>query len=187
MEKLVRCKSCGYIVAESKLKDRCPACGVPREMFEPYTDPMAESRRRILNFHLHPIAVHFPTSFVVAILVFTVAAFFFSGQVEELLICAIKVIALFLPVVVLIALLAGIVDGKIRFRRLTRSHILRTKIVYGSLFFALSLGLALLVWLAGLGSMVLIAMAAILAAAGVACTVVLSLLGMQILNSAFPG
>jgi uncharacterized membrane protein/rubredoxin len=187
MEKLVRCKSCGYIVAESKLKDRCPACGVPREMFEPYTDPMAESRRRILNFHLHPIAVHFPTSFAVAVLVFTVAAFFFSGQVEEFLICAIKVIALFLPLVVLIALLVGIVDGKIRFRRLTRSHILRTKIVYGSLFFVLSLGLALLVWLAGMGSMVLIAMAAILAAAGVACTVVLALLGMQILNSAFPG
>jgi O-antigen/teichoic acid export membrane protein len=187
MEKLVRCKSCGFIIVESKLKDRCPACGVPREMFEPYTDPMAEPRRRILRLDLHPIAVHFPTSFAVAVLVFTIATLFFSGPVKELLISTIKIIALFLPLVVLIAFLAGLLDGKTRFRRLDRSHILKTKIVYGSLFFVFSVGLALLVWLAGLGSVLLISIAAILAVAGVGCTIVLALLGMQILNSAFPG
>jgi uncharacterized membrane protein/rubredoxin len=187
VKKLIRCKACGYIMAEEKLGDKCPACGVPKEMFEPYTDPMAEPRRRILRLDLHPIAVHFPTSFTVAVLVFTIATFFFSGPVEELLISTIKVIALFLPLVVLIAFLAGLLDGKTRFRRLDRSHILKTKIVYGSLFFVFSVGLALLVWLAGLGSVLLISIAAILAAAGVACSVVLALLGMQILNSAFPG
>jgi uncharacterized membrane protein/rubredoxin len=187
VKKLIRCKACGYIMAEEKLGDKCPACGVPKEMFEPYTDPMAEPRRRILRLDLHPIAVHFPTSFTVAVLVFTIATFFFSGPVEELLISTIKVIALFLPLVVLIAFLAGLLDGKTRFRRLDRSHILKTKIVYGSFFFVFSVGLALLVWLAGLGSVLLISIAAILAAAGVACSVVLALLGMQILNSAFPG
>lgn len=187
MKKLVRCKFCGYIIAEEKLRDKCPACGVPREMFEPYTDPMAESRRRILNFHLHPIAVHFPTSFAVAVLVFTIATFFFSGPVEELLICTTKVMALFLPILVLIAFLAGLLDGKIRFRRLNRSRILKSKMIWGSLFFVLALGFALLVWLGGPGSITLIFIAAALAAAEVACSVVLALLGMQILNSAFPG
>lgn len=187
MRKLIRCKACGYIMAEEKLGDKCPACGVPRDMFEPYTDPMAESRRRILRLDLHPMAVHFPTSFAVAVFVFTIASFFFSGPLEELLISAIKVIALFLPLVVLIAFLAGLLDGKTRFRRLGRSHILKTKIVYGSLFFVFSVGLTLVVWLAGLGSITLISLAVALAAGSVACTVVLALLGTQILNSAFPG
>jgi uncharacterized membrane protein/rubredoxin len=187
MQKLVRCKSCGYIMDEAKLKDRCPACGVPRDMFEPYTDPMAESRRRILNLHLHPIAVHFPTSFVVAVLVFSVATFFFSGAVEQLLICATKVMALFLPLLVIIAFLVGLLDGKTRFRRLNRSHILRMKIIWGSIFFIIAVGLPLSVWLGDLGSVLTTSIAVVLSAAGVACTVVLSLLGMQILNSAFPG
>lgn len=187
MKKLIRCKACGYIMAEEKLGDKCPACGVPRDMFEPYTDPMAESRRRIISFHLHPIAVHFPTSFAVAVLVFTIAIFFFSGPAEELLICTTKVMALFLPLLVLIAFLVGLIDGKIRFRRLGHSHILKTKMLWGSLFFVLAVALALLLWLGGLGSTLLISVAVALAAGGVACSVVLALLGMQILNAAFPG
>src|SRR4030043_339111 len=114
MKKLVRCKACGFVMLESKLKDKCPACGVPSQMFEPYTDPMSESRRRILDLHLHPIAVHFPTAFAVAVLVFSIATFFFSGPVEELLISTIKVMVLFLPLVVLIAFVVGLVAGKIR-------------------------------------------------------------------------
>jgi O-antigen/teichoic acid export membrane protein/rubredoxin len=187
MKKLIRCKACGYIMLEGKLKDKCPACGVPRDMFEPYTDPMAESRRRILDFHLHPIAVHFPTSFAVAVLVFSVAIFFFSGPIEELLISTTKVMALFLPLLVLIAFLVGLVDGKIRFRRLVHSHILKTKMLWGSLFFVIAIAFALVVWLGGFGSVVLTSIAAVLAAAAVGCSVVLALLGMQILNSAFPG
>lgn len=187
MKNLVRCKSCGYIILESKLKDKCPACGVPRQMFEPYTDPMSESRRRILDFHLHPIAVHFPTSFVVAILVFSVATFFFRGPVQGFLICATKVMGLFLPLLVLVAFLVGLLDGKIRFRRFKNSYILRRKILFGSLFFIFSVGLALFLWLVGLGSVITTSITAILAALGVTCTVILSLLGTQILNAAFPG
>jgi O-antigen/teichoic acid export membrane protein len=174
-------------MAEDKLGDKCPACGVPRDMFEPYTDPMVESRRRILRLDLHPIAVHFPTSFAVAVLVFAIATFFFTGPVKDILISTIKVMALFLPLVVLIAFLVGLLDGKIRFRRLDHSHILKTKIVYGSLFFILSVGLALSVWLGGFSSVILASISIALAAACVACTVLLALLGTQILNSAFPG
>lgn len=187
MKKLVRCKVCGYIMAEEKLGDKCPACGVPRDMFEPYTDPMAESRRRILRLDLHPIAVHFPTSFAVAVLVFIVAELFFAGPLEALLSDAIKVMVIFLPLLVLIAFVAGLLDGKIRFRRLNRSHILKTKMLFGSLFFIFALGLALIIWLGGFGSIILASVAVALAAACVACTVVLALLGTQILNAAFPG
>jgi len=183
---LVRCKSCGYIMLESKLRDKCPACGVPRQMFEPYTDPMSESRRRILDLHLHPIAVHFPTSFVTAILLFSIATFFFREPVQGFLICATRVMGLFLPVLVLIAFLVGLLDGKIRFRRFKNSLILRRKILFGSLFFVFSVALALSLWLIGLSSVLGIFIAVALGVLGLACTVILSLLGMQILNAAFP-
>ena len=39
MANLIRCKACGYVTREGKIKDVCPACGVPAKMFEPYTDP----------------------------------------------------------------------------------------------------------------------------------------------------
>ena len=187
MKTLVRCKACGYITIESKLKDKCPACGVPRQMFEPYTDPMSERRRRILTLDLHPIAVHFPTSFVVAIFVFSVATIFFGEPVQGFLICATKVMALFLPFLVLIAFLVGIIDGRTRFRRIRNSLILKRKILFGSFFLLFSIGLALSLWLGGLGTVLLNSVAVLLSAAGVFCTVALSLLGTQILNAAFPG
>jgi len=187
MKKLVRCKACGFVMLESKLKDKCPACGVPSNMFEPYTDPMSEPRRRILGFHLHPIAVHFPTSFAVAVLVFSVASIFFEGPVKGLLVSTTKVLALFLPLVIIIALVVGIVDGRIRFRGLRKSRILKQKVRYAALFLIFSIGLALSLWLGGSGTILLDSIAVVLAAASVGCTVVLSLLGMQITKAAFPG
>lgn len=187
MKQLVRCKACGYIVLESKLKDRCPACGVPRQMFEPYTDPMSVTRRRVLNFDLHPIAVHFPISFTVAVLVFSIASIFFGGPIQGFIISTIKVMALLLPLLVLIAFVVGLADGRIRFRRLKNSQILKKKIIYGILFFILSVGLALSVWLGGLGTVLLNSIAVVLAAASLTCAILLSLLGTQILNAAFPG
>jgi uncharacterized membrane protein len=187
MKRLVRCKACGYIMSEARLKDKCPACGVPSRMFEPYTDPMAESRRRILSFDLHPVAVHFTVAFAVAVLVFSAATFFFRGPAQGYLISTVKVMALLLPVLVLAAFLLGLLDGKIRFRQLNRSQILKKKMTYGSLFFLFSIGLAVFVWLVGIGSVVLTSIAVVLAAVTVGCTVMLALLGVQILNAALPG
>jgi len=89
-------------------------------------------------------------------------------------------------VLVLIAFLVGLLDGKIRFRRFKNSLILRRKILFGSLFFVFSVALALSLWLIGLSSVLGIFIAVALGVLGLACTVILSLLGMQILNAAFP-
>ena len=156
-------------------------------VFEPYTDPMGERRRWILNPDLHPIAVHFPTAFAVAILVFSLGITFLTGTAGELLICATGVLTLFLPLVVLLAFLVGLFDGTTRFRHIKNSHILKVKIAVGVIYFVLSVALALLVWLKGFDGPVFTWVAVILAAACVACTFALSLLGTSILNSAFPG
>jgi hypothetical protein len=88
---------------------------------------------------------------------------------------------------VLLAFLAGLLDGKVRFRHIKNSHILKVKIVVAVIYFVLSVALALLVWLKGYDGPVLTWAAVILAAACVGCTIILSLLGTSILNSAFPG
>jgi uncharacterized membrane protein len=174
-------------MTESKLKDRCPACGVPRQMFEPYTDPVSIARRRVLNFDLHPIAVHFPISFTVAVLVLSIASIFFGGPVQGFIISTTKVMSLFLPLLVLLAFAVGLIDGRIRFRRFKNSQILKKKILYGLLFLVFAVGLTISVWLGGFSTILLNCVAIVLSAASLACVVMLSLLGTQIINAAFPG
>jgi hypothetical protein len=172
---------------ESKLRDKCPACGALRIVFEPYIDPVAEPRRRILRLDLHPIAVHFPTSFAVSVLVLSVAALFFSGDAQTLLICTIKIMALLLPLVVIISIIAGIVDGKIRFRKIQNSMILKKKIIYGCVLVVISLGLLAVIWLKGFGGIVSMVASIILSALAVVMSYLLAKLGMSIANSSFPG
>ncbi len=187
MTKLVRCKSCGYLMPEGKLKDKCPACGVPAKMFEPFEHTVGESRRRVLDTHLHPIAVHFPTTFAASLVVLTVGSFIFAGQVRELLVCATRLMSLFLPLLVLATFLLGLMDGRIRFRSVGRSQVLKQKVLYGSLFFVFAVGLTLTVWLWGLDGTASLAAAAVLAVLTLACSTVLGLFGTRLLNAAFPG
>ncbi len=187
MKPMVRCKVCGYIMSADKLGDKCPACGALRTVFEPYTDIISESRKKVLGLHLHPIAVHFPTSFAVAVLVFTVAALFSSGQAQNLLSGAIKIMVLLLPLIVIIAVLTGILDGMTRFRHIKRSDILKRKIIYGVSFFVLSLALTLIIWLKGIDNIIFTSISIVIEAGTIIFIVLLSTLGMSITNSALPG
>ncbi len=60
MAELVRCKACGDVAVSDKIKEVCPACGVPAKMFAPFNSPISLKRRRILDLHTHPVMVHFP-------------------------------------------------------------------------------------------------------------------------------
>ena len=151
-------------MAEEKLGDTCPACGVSREMFEPYADPVGESRRRILDMHLHPIAVHFPTSFAAAIVVLLIAGLFVHGTASDYVTHTVKLMALALPVLVL-----------------------RSKALYGALFFVIAAGLAIFVWTKGAGGAAPRWTSIVLDAGAVACSAVLGILGMRIRAAAFPG
>lgn len=147
--KVVKCKACGYIIAESALGEMCPACGATRAVFNPYTYTIGEKRRRILDLHLHSIAVHFPTTLAVAIIVFSAGVIFIPGQLGYLLLCTTQTLAVFLPLAVLLSMVAGLIDGKLRFRRLGNSQILKVKIIFTIIYLVLSCALVLIVWLAG--------------------------------------
>jgi hypothetical protein len=183
----LRCKVCGYITAEKDLRDRCPACGALRAAFEPYTDRISARRRRYLNLTIHPIAVHFPQAFGTSALLLAISPLIFSGQAEDFLIRALKFMALFLPPLIAAALLAGWLDGRVRFKKIGRSLILKRKLVLASLFLFFSVVLALLVWLKGVGSPRLLALTILAALGAFACSFWLGLLGTKIYNSEWPG
>ena len=63
-EELVRCRPCGYVMKESELGDVCPACGLPRNVFEPYRERVSANRLFILGLDIHPIAIHLSQTFV---------------------------------------------------------------------------------------------------------------------------
>ena len=172
---------------ESRLGDVCPACGAPKSVFEPYTDPLSERRRKVLDAHIHPIAVHFPTAFAAVLLVLIIASLIFSGNVKHLITDTAKILALLLPFVVIPAFLTGILDGKTRFRRIDKSQVLKKKIVYGTVFFLSAAGLAVVLLVANMETAGSIIGALLLSAVGVGASVVLGLLGMGLINSAFPG
>lgn len=187
MKKMIRCKVCGYIMEEGKLGEKCPACGVPKTAFAPFVDPVSAPRRRLLKFDLHPIAVHFPVSFTVAVLVFSIASAFLAGDAQTLLTNTTKIIALLLPIVIIIAGIAGYIDGKARFRKIGYSLILQRKILYSSFLFIVGVALAVLVWVSGLKTIVSISITALLSAIGLALVLALSLLGQSIREAVYPG
>jgi O-antigen/teichoic acid export membrane protein len=156
-------------------------------MFEPYEDPVGEARRRLLDAHLHPIAVHFSTAFAASLVVLAAGTLIFSGRVEEVLVCTARLMSLFLPLLVLATFLLGLLDGRTRFRSVGRSQILKRKVFYGSLFLAFSVGLALTVWLWAPGGAAGPALAIALAVLAFACSTVLGVYGTRLTNSAFPG
>lgn len=129
-EKLFICRPCGYVLKESALGDICPACGLPRKVFEDYKERMSPGRSKILRMDLHPIAVHFPQSMLVlsllALILNLVNPFFHP----EVLLGAAQYAALIFPFAVLAAFISGLLDGKIRFKSV-RTPVLKKKIIFG--------------------------------------------------------
>jgi uncharacterized membrane protein len=186
MKELVRCKSCGFVMEKGKLHGKCPACGVPDKMFEPYTERIAPMRRLILSLDIHPVLVHFPQAFTATILLLSLTALPARDALLSRILATIIVLGTVLPFVVLAAACAGLLDAKVRFRRLTTPLLVR-KIVLSCLFLLLSLAIFVIVQ-----TNLLLAAPALLcvcaaSAGALACGVVLGLLGTSMLNSKFPG
>ncbi len=187
MKPLVRCKVCGYVAVEGSVHDVCPACGAPRAAFEPFTDRISWRRRQILGLTLHPIAAHFPVSFSVAALVLSLTPPFFSGTAEAILLYTLKFAALVLPVVTALTLAVGLYDGRLRFKTVRRSPILKRKVQLAAALFVVSLALAAAVWLAPISTTGLTPLVIIPAFLAFFSVFVLGLLGTKVLNSAMPG
>ena len=87
MKELVRCKSCGFVMEKGKLHGKCPACGVPDKMFEPYSEKIAPFRKFMLSLDMHPVLVHFPQAFTATVLLLSLFAMVSQGPVREQIVC----------------------------------------------------------------------------------------------------
>jgi uncharacterized membrane protein len=186
MKEPIRCKSCGFIMEKGKLHGKCPACGVSEKMFEPYEERISPKRKFLLSLDLHPVFVHFPQAFIATIPLLSLIALMTGGSVHATVCSTISVLDFALPLTVLAAFLAGLFDGKIRFRRVTTPLLVR-KMAWGSLLFLLSgaiflIGLLHPVWT----NHALLAVLA-LSLASLGCAAYLGLIGTSLINSKFPG
>jgi len=183
MANLIRCKACGYVTCEGKIKDVCPACGVPAKMFEHYTDPVSQKRRLILGLHIHPIVVHFPQAFSITLFLLAVSSYFAPVKIKWILFDSIIVISALLPYCVILALLF---DGKIRFRKLT-TPFLKRKFIIGLLFLIISIALAFVAFSGGFPASPLREYFTLLTIIAVACGAGLGLIGGRLMEAKFPG
>jgi len=186
MANLIRCKACGYVTCEGKIKDVCPACGVPAKMFEPYADPVTEKRRRILRLHIHPIIVHFPQSFAFTLFVLACLSFVAPPQFNGVLYCTMQVVSSALPFFLILALLTGLVDGKTRFRRVT-TPFLKKKIIFGLSFLFTSILIAAGSFALRLSSLLMMALFTMLTIIAVGFSIALGLIGSELMEAKFPG
>ena len=186
MAKLIRCKACGYVTKEGKIKDICPACGVPATMFEPYTDPVSEKRRIILGLHIHPIMVHFPQAFAITLFLLAVLSYLAPLVIKEMLFDSIQVISFLLPFFVVLSLITGLFDGKIRFRKVT-TPLLKKKIILGLIFLITSIALAFVAFSGQLPASPFREYFTLLTIIAVACGAGLGLLGGHLMEAKLPG
>ena len=186
MAQLMRCRSCGYVLQEKELGGICPACGVPRKMFEAWADPVSERRRILLGFDAHPIIDHFTISFAASAFVLSLFVFIFPQVFRQTLTGIVRGLIIVLPFAVISSFLSGLFDGKVRFRR-TNTPLLTRKKVLGGLFFLFSAAVAVLTFAVGPFETWVRALNAALLAGCVGCAAALGRIGGTLLTAMFPG
>jgi uncharacterized membrane protein len=133
LKKYARCKVCGFVGREGEMKKVCPACGAPVTAFESYTYKISEERLKILDWHIHPILVHFPQSLAFLSLIFIVASWITQGVFSSDLMTVEKILSAILPVSVLAAMAAGMLDARTRFKKRYGPYI-KQKFLLGVIF-----------------------------------------------------
>jgi hypothetical protein len=186
MDNLMRCKACGFVTDQGKIKDICPACGVSAKMFEAYTHPVSLKRQRILELHTHPILVHFPQAFAFTLFLLSVVLQFASARIQGDLTSTIQVLSFLLPFFVIGAMATGFMDGKLRFRKVT-TPLLKKKIILGLVFFITSIVMAALALSGQLLTSPTHIVYFLLAMAASLCAASLGIIGGKLLDAQFPG
>jgi hypothetical protein len=164
-----------------KLKDVCPACGMPAKAFEPYRERVALNRLFILSLDLHPIAIHLSQTFVILIplLIFSLKLFpEFNNEVfASVLIFSVYIF----PLTLIGAIATGILDGLFRFKTLT-PPLLRLKIIFSSVIIVLATAMFFVAKDGNYGIVTIL-----LSIGCLFCAVRLGLLGKHLIDVILPG
>jgi len=186
MAALMRCRSCGYVTAAGKLKDTCPACGAPRKMLEPWTDPVSDRRRSLLEMGLHPMVIHFAVAFAASAFALSLFALAFPRFLAGLATNLLVVMTAVLPLAVLAGWAAGAFDGRLRFRRLA-TPLLARKMILGASVFLETLAAAAVLFAFGLEPTWARVAIAILLGVALGGVAVLAKIGVGLRDAELPG
>ena len=130
------CRVCGYVRSVGK-SGRCPACGVRDTAFVPFQHKASFKRRIFLKLDVHPVTVHFTITYTAV----SALLFFLLLFIDEILGIPIQGILdlqiTFLPLLIASGGITGLIDGKIRFKKIKTPYLLR-KIVLGCILFVTS-------------------------------------------------
>jgi hypothetical protein len=113
---------------------------MPRKVFEPYRERVSRNRLVLLNFDLHPIAIHLSQALVIAIPILTIVTNLFKQFQPEILKNVLIFSVFVFPFTLILAIITGIVDGLTRFKTLA-TPILRVKIIFSLIILSLSVAL----------------------------------------------
>ncbi|OFX42211.1 MAG: hypothetical protein A2046_03855 [Bacteroidetes bacterium GWA2_30_7] len=181
MKELVRCRPCGFVIEADKLGDVCPACGMPRKVFEPYRERVSANRKTILAFDLHPIAIHLSQTFVVLIPIMILLKMIFPDFYPEVIFNVLIFAITIFPFTLILAIISGVIDGLTRFKTLL-SPLLKIKIIFSTLILILSAVVFFFAKYDNYGFDTLL-----LSLASLACAVRLGLWGKKLLEVILPG
>lgn len=180
-EELVRCRPCGYVMKASELGDVCPACGLPRNVFEPYRERVSPNRLFILALDIHPIAIHLSQTFVALTPLLIFFHFLFPDFQEEIIHPVVNFFIFALPFSLIASFVSGVIDGITRFKTL-RTPMLQAKIIFSVLILATSF-LQLFFFTPGVYNWLTV----VLSVLSLAFAVKLGLLGKRLLDVILPG
>jgi len=180
-EELVRCRPCGYVMKASDLGDVCPACGLPRNVFEPYRERVSANRLFILALDIHPIAIHLSQTFVALTPMLIIFHLIFPDFEETIVHSVINFSVFALPLSLILSFISGLVDGITRFKTL-RTPLLKSKIIYSSAILILA-SIQLIIFTPSEYSWITI----LVSFASLGCAVKLGLLGKHLIDVILPG
>jgi len=180
-EELVRCRPCGYVMKASDLGDVCPACGLPRNVFEPYRERVSPKRLFILALDIHPIAIHLSQTFVALTPLLIIFHLLFPDFQEIIVHSVINFSIFALPFSLILSFISGLIDGITRFKTL-RTPMLRSKIIFSSAILVLAF-IQLLIYTPGIYTWINI----LLSLAALGCAVKLGLVGKHLIDVILPG
>ena len=180
-EELVRCRPCGYVMKASELGDVCPACGLPRNVFEPYRERVSPNRLLILSLDIHPIAIHLSQTFVSLAPILIFFHLIFPNFQENIIHSVINFSIFALPFSLILSFISGLIDGITRFKTL-RTPLLKSKIIFSSTILVLA-STQLIIFTPSTYSWITI----LVSLAALGCAVKLGLLGKHLIDVILPG
>lgn len=186
MSEMVICKSCGFIMEKGKLGDKCPACGVPANMFLPHDERISPRRKMLLSLDIHPVMVHFPQAFTATLVLLSVAGSLVHGPLCGYISATVRTLGALLPFAIGLSFAAGLFDANVRFRKVT-TPLLKKKITLGAIYFSLGCAIFACVVCLPVASTAQYLLIAGLAMPALGCAAALGLIGTSLLVARFPG